>query len=107
MFDRASKKLGMEQALFQKGAFNENDGEGLANEYKINPKEIENLLKHGAYAFLEEDEEHNPKSMMIEEILSGKHGRKSNNNENKKNYTLQKSQFNIEGGKSSKSKHIP
>ena len=25
MFERASKKLGMEQALFSKGAFNQND----------------------------------------------------------------------------------
>lgn len=48
MFDRASKKLGLEQAVL--GTFNqENDDD------KPSSKEMEALLKKGAYALLDED----------------------------------------------------
>ena len=64
MFERASKKLGMEQALFSKGAFHQNDGDEFSqlhlrgfSELKQDSKEIENLLKYGAYAFIEDGEE--------------------------------------------------
>ena len=57
MFDRASKKLGMEQALFQKGAFHDQATEEGQDMNKINPEEIEKLLKYGAYAFLGEEED--------------------------------------------------
>ncbi len=64
MFERASKKLGMEQALFSKGAFNQgiNDDIGAAfqlrtlNDLKQDSKEIEHLLKYGAYAFMDNDD---------------------------------------------------
>lgn len=55
MFDRASKKLGMEQALFQKGAFGVSDKENDLN--KVDPAEVEKLLKYGVYAFLDNDDE--------------------------------------------------
>ena len=55
MFDRASKKLGMEKALFQKGAFGCNDGQADSIT-KVDPLEVEKLLKYGAYAFLDEGE---------------------------------------------------
>jgi hypothetical protein len=64
MFERASKKLGMEQALFSKGAFNQNADEELPgftlrglNDLKQDSKDIENLLKYGAYAFIDNDNE--------------------------------------------------
>ena len=57
MFDRASKKLGMEQALFQKGAFHDKDTEDNTDLNRINPAEVEKLLKYGAYAFLDDGEE--------------------------------------------------
>ena len=44
--------------------------------------------------------------MMIEEILSGKHSKRGSHQEHKKNYTLQKSHFNIEGKHSGK-KSVP
>lgn len=104
MFERASRKLGMEQALFQKGAFGDKDRDELSNEMKINPKEIENLLKYGAYAFLEDGSGENIANTHIEDILS------KNNNKNKEYkmtkglYTLQKSTFNVADGRSSTQK---
>ena len=56
MFDRASKKLGMEQALFQKGAFHDKEEQGDNELTRINPEEVERLLKYGAYAFLDDGE---------------------------------------------------
>ncbi len=53
MFNRASLKLGMEQALFQKGAFGVSTSDNDLS--KIDSKEVEQLLKYGAYAFLEEE----------------------------------------------------
>jgi len=77
MFDRASKKLGMEQALFQKGAFGDNDQNNDVT--KINPEEVEKLLKYGAYAFMEDeenDEERNATNIKIEDILKGRDKKK-------------------------------
>lgn len=54
MFDRASKKLGMEQALFQKGAFGITEQSDVN---KVDPAEVEKLLKFGVYAFLEDDQQ--------------------------------------------------
>jgi len=86
MFERASKKLGMEQALFSKGAFNQGPdgldqlGGGLQlralTDLKQDSKEIENLLKYGAYAFLNQEENdgedsvNNLKNKDIDEILA-------------------------------------
>ena len=55
MFDRASKKLGMEQALFQKGAFGVSEDANELN--KVDPAEVEKLLKYGVYAFLDEEQD--------------------------------------------------
>ena len=101
MFDRASKKLGMEQALFQKGAFHDKETEEGADLNKINPEEIEKLLKYGAYAFLDDDgEDENSQenkddkstSMKIEDILKNKKDKSSKKN---KGYTLQKTKFTV------------
>ena len=51
MFDRASKKLGLEQAVL--GTF-EKDQE----DDKPSQKEMEQLLKRGAYALLEDEDEY-------------------------------------------------
>jgi hypothetical protein len=48
MFDRASKKLGLEQAVL--GSFDKGD------DGKPTAKEVEQLLKRGAYALLDEDD---------------------------------------------------
>lgn len=51
MFERASIKLGLDKALL-------NDQlEATKTKKKMSAKEINNVLKHGAYALLEEDEE--------------------------------------------------
>jgi chromodomain-helicase-DNA-binding protein 7 len=70
MFERASRKLGMEQALFQKGAFGDKDNNEVSKDMKIDPKEIENLLKYGAYAFLEEGSGDNLNNTHIDDILA-------------------------------------
>ena len=59
----------MEQALFQKGAFGDKD-ENISSELKINPKEIENLLKYGAYAFLDDGSGENISNTHIDDILA-------------------------------------
>jgi hypothetical protein len=51
MFERASRKLGLEQAVLGSYAFSER---GQAD--KMDAKEMEQLLRQGAYALLEEDE---------------------------------------------------
>lgn len=106
MFERASRKLGMEQALFQKGVFSEKEDE-LANAYKVNPKEIENLLKYGAYAFLDEDD-NNPHNVKIDDILSSKKKADSKHNKTSNGqHTKHKSVFNVEGKSSANKKNIP
>ena len=62
---------------------------------KVNPEEVEKLLKYGAYAFLEDEEDPelaNQSSMKIEDILKGKKEKKGK----EKAYTLQKSTFNVD-----------
>jgi hypothetical protein len=77
----------------------------LAQELKINPKEIENLLKYGAYAFLEDGSGENIANTHIEDILSKNSGKSREYKVTKGIYTLQKSQFNVhEGGRSSTQK---
>ena len=80
MFDRASKKLGMEQALFQKGAFGDSD-QNNNDVTKINPEEVEKLLKYGVYAFMDEeenDDQKNANNIKIEDILKGRDKKKPN-----------------------------
>ena len=109
MFDRASRKLGMEQALFQKGAFGHDETMELGDDKKASPEEIENLLRFGAFAFLQDDDEEqqNLNNMKIEDILANKGKEKKP----KKGYTVQKSTFNVDdkdkkkdAGKGSKTK---
>ncbi len=50
MFDRASKKLGLEQAVL--GTFGQEDDDG-----KPTAQEMEQLLKKGAYALIEDDDD--------------------------------------------------
>ncbi|KAF4688369.1 hypothetical protein FOZ63_033010, partial [Perkinsus olseni] len=57
MFERASQKLGVNEAVFQRGAF---DGEGKKKGHGasgLSKEEIEELLKKGAYYLLENNEE--------------------------------------------------
>lgn len=57
MFEKASKKMGMEQALFQKGAFGDDMTSEISDDKKASPEEIEQLLKFGAFAFLDDCDE--------------------------------------------------
>lgn len=94
----------MEQALFSKGAFNQGindiglqDGFQLRSlsDFKQDSKEIENLLKYGAYAFLDNEgkgDDEDIKNKDIDEILAT--GKKKEFSYNKGVYTLQKSTFN-------------
>ena len=68
---------------------------------KINPEEVERLLKFGAYAFLDEEmmddnsqdaEKQAANSMKIEDILKNK---KEKGSKKSKSYTLQKSKFTV------------
>jgi len=102
MFERASKKLGMEHALFSKGAFNQEGQEeefaGISlrglTDIKQDSKEIEKLLKFGAYAILDEEDaiEQHYNNMDIDDIL--KVGKRKDILYSKGQYTLQKSTFN-------------
>ncbi|CAI2362631.1 unnamed protein product [Moneuplotes crassus] len=94
MFKRASKKLGMEQAIFSKGDFTDENfsNTGNFNEIKNNPNEVENLLKHGAYAFLNEenDKENDIESLDIDKLIedAGKGGLKKGYNYEKKTFDV-------------------
>lgn len=63
MFDRASKKLGLEQAVL--GTFDQQDGDD-----KPTSKEMEQLLKKGAYALLEDENDEITKSFCADDIDS-------------------------------------
>jgi SNF2 family DNA or RNA helicase len=56
MFDRASRKLGLETAVLGTRKFTDNEEED-GKEKKIDSKEMELLLKEGAYAVLLDDDE--------------------------------------------------
>ena len=53
MFERASKKLGLDQAIFLGGAFQNQDDD---KNKKLSKNEIEVLLKKGILGFLDEDQ---------------------------------------------------
>lgn len=63
MFDRASKKLGLEQAVL--GTFGQDDDDD-----KPTGKEMEQLLKKGAYALLEDDNDDIVKQFCADDIDS-------------------------------------
>jgi chromodomain-helicase-DNA-binding protein 7 len=57
MFQRASKKLGLEQALLGDGKFEQGDiDESIERNKKLDSKELEQLLREGAYAVMMEDD---------------------------------------------------
>lgn len=63
MFDRASKKLGLEQAVL--GSFGQDE-----DDEKPTSKEMEQLLKRGAYALLEDDNDEVVKQFCADDIES-------------------------------------
>jgi superfamily II DNA or RNA helicase len=63
MFERASKKLGLEQAVLGSRQFNDQDIEdNNKNNAKMDAKEMEQLLREGAYAVLLEESEEESKA---------------------------------------------
>ncbi|KAH8583186.1 chromodomain-helicase-DNA-binding multidomain chromatin with the following architecture [Cryptosporidium sp. chipmunk genotype I] len=75
MFERASRKLGLNTAVFHKGAFREENnssaGNGIGTSGEPTKQEIEDLLKHGAYYLLEGSEASRQfQESDIDEILS-------------------------------------
>ena len=63
MFDRASKKLGLEQAVL--GTFGQDEDDD-----KPTNKEMEQLLKKGAYALLEDDNDEITQQFCADDIDS-------------------------------------
>lgn len=97
MFDRASKKLGLEQAIL--GTFDKEDD-------KPDSKEMEQLLKRGAYALLEDENDETGNAFVaddIEQILEKRtrkrviEGAKTASWLNKKGMNVTKSTFKSEG----------
>lgn len=97
MFDRASKKLGLEQAIL--GTFDKEDD-------KPTSKEMEQLLKRGAYALLEDENDETGNAFVaddIEQILEKRtrkrviEGAKTASWLNKKGMNVTKSKFKSEG----------
>jgi hypothetical protein len=71
MFDRASKKLGLEQAVLGTRAFDaEEMEENQRNSAKMDSKELEQLLREGAYAVLLEDNNEEMKTFCEQDIDS-------------------------------------
>lgn len=59
MFQRSSKKLGLNQAIFLSGNFAQSKQDPLQADdlKKIKPEEIELLLKKGVLGFLDQNEQ--------------------------------------------------
>merc|ERR1711871_1060301 len=73
MFQRASRKLGLEQAVLGTADFNAEEHEDQHAALKIDSKEMEKLLREGAYAVLLEDnndEENEFMKQNIDDILN-------------------------------------
>ena len=73
MFQRASRKLGLEQAVLGTADFNAEEHEDQQAALKIDSKEMEKLLREGAYAVLLEDnndEENEFMKQNIDDILN-------------------------------------
>ena len=102
MFDRASKKLGLEQAVL--GTFDRGDEDD-----KPTSKEMEQLLKRGAYALLEDEQDEIGQAFVaddIENILEKRtrkrvvEGAKTASWLNKKGMNVTKSKFASESASS-------
>lgn len=99
MFDRASKKLGLEQAVL--GTFNNDNDDD-----KPTSKEMEQLLKKGAYALLDDEDEETNQFCAddIDSILAKRtrtrvvEGTKTASWLNKAGMVVSKSKFASEGG---------
>lgn len=94
MFERASKKLGLDQAIFLGGAFHQTTkpkGED-ENLKKLSKVEIEILLKKGIMGFLEEEEDSGQANQDIDEII--KNSRVAKYSLINGTYTFSKSTFN-------------
>lgn len=68
MFERASKKLGLEQAVLGSRQFGDIDAEEAKNNAKMDSKEMEQLLKEGAYSVLLEDNSDEIKEFFDQDI---------------------------------------
>ena len=95
MFERASKKLGLDQAVFLTSSFGtakdeKNKGEELT---KLNSKEVELLLRKGMIGLLDEETGAEPAqfNMGVEEIIQS--ARVANYSFIKGTYTFAKTQF--------------
>jgi superfamily II DNA or RNA helicase len=71
MFEKASKKLGLEQAVLGSRQFNDQDIEdNNKSSAKMDAKEMEQLLREGAYAVLLEENEEESKAFYNQDIDS-------------------------------------
>jgi len=72
MFERASKKLGLDQAIFMGGVFQSTHENDPKSREKMNKQEIETLLKRGILGLISDDNKESQQFMEqdIEEILS-------------------------------------
>lgn len=101
MFERSSKKLGLDQAIFMGGAFNQTklveEGDEIEGS-KFKKEEIEMLLKKGLIGMLKseegEEEELLQKNQSIEEILAS--SRTAKYSVLNGSYTFNKSSFQAE-----------
>ena len=100
MFERASRKLGLEQAVL--GTFEKDKDDG-----KPSQKEMEQLLKRGAYALLEDENDEETKQFCaddIDTILAKRsrtrvvEGPKTSSWLNKSGMTVSKTKFSAEAG---------
>ena len=102
MFERSSKKLGLDQAIFMGGAFDQTRTEEQAanNSGKLKKEEIETLLKQGLIGFLKDGQEQEMekseqfKNKDIDKILES--SRTAKYSVLQGTYTFQKSSFTAE-----------
>jgi len=95
MFERASKKLGLDQAIFMGGAFHSTkDTPDPKNKDKMSKTEVEALLKKGILGLISDDNKESQKFMEqdIDDILTNK-THQAQYSLLKGTYTFQKSSF--------------
>lgn len=94
MFERASKKLGLDQAIFMGGAFHQTTKPKSEDDNlkKLSKNEIEILLKKGIMGFLEDGDDAGQANQDIDEII--KNSRVAKYSLINGTYTFSKSTFN-------------
>lgn len=95
MFERATRKLGLDQAIFMTGAFKLADDFAVTQEKKLTKHEIETLLRKGILGLVQSEQQDNNINLLsdtVDDILNNS-SRTAKYSLINGTYTIQKSSF--------------